>query len=50
MKIYCFDCKLAMYTKCFIKSHNGHKCSVVNEVTDDFHRQMTNDIDNVSAG
>ena len=26
LKIYCFDCKLAMCKMCNIKSHNGHKC------------------------
>jgi len=41
LKIYCFDCKLAICVLCYIKSHNGHKCSDVNEVRDEFHRQMT---------
>jgi len=36
MKICCFDC-----TMCFIKSHSGHECTDVNEVSHDFRKQMT---------
>jgi len=50
LKIYCFDCKLAMCTMCYMTSHNGHKWSDVNEVKDDFSKQMASDIDSVSAG
>jgi len=50
LKIYCFDCKLAICLLCYIKSHNGHKCSDVNEVKDDFSKQMASDVDSVSAG
>ena len=47
LKIYCFECKLAICMMCYIKSHNGHKCSDVNEVRDDFSKQMASDSDNV---
>jgi len=50
LKIYCFDCKLAICIMCYNKSHNGHKCSDVNEVVSDFRKQMTSDVDNVAAG
>jgi len=50
LKIYCFDCKLAICIMCYIKSHNGHKCSDVNEVLDEFRKQMTVDVDNIAAG
>jgi len=50
LKIYCFDCKLAICMLCYIKSHNGHKCSDVNEVRDDFSKQMASDVDSVSIG
>jgi len=50
LKIYCFDCKLAICMMCYIKSHNGHKCSDVNEVMDDFRKQMASDVDYVAAG
>ena len=33
-----------------VAGHNGHKCSDVNEVRDDFCRQKRSDIDSVSAG
>ena len=49
LRIYCLDCKLAICMLCYIKSHNGHKCSDVNEVKDDLSKQMTSDIDSVSA-
>ena len=50
LKIYCLDCKSAICMMCYIKSHNGHKCSDVNEVTEEFRKQMTNDVDNLAAG
>ena len=50
LKLYCFDCKAAMCMMCYIKSHNGHKCSDVNEVVDEFRKQMASDVDNVADG
>ena len=50
LKIYCFDCKLAICMMCYIRSHNGHKCSDVSEVKDDFSKQMASDTDSVSTG
>ena len=50
LKIYCLDCKSAICMMCYIKSHNGHKCSEVSEVAEEFRKQMTNDVDNIAAG
>jgi len=50
LKIYCFDCKSAICMMCYIMSHNGHTCSDVNEVAEDFRRQMKSDADNMVAG
>jgi len=33
-----------------LESHNGHICSDVNEVEDEFRKHMTNDFGNISAG
>jgi len=37
-------------TVCFIKSHNGHKCSAIGEVVGDFRKKMTGDVDDIAAG
>ena len=51
LKIYCFDCKLAICMLCcYTKSHNGHKCSDINEVVVEFREQMAGDVDNIVAG
>ena len=50
LKIYCFDCKLAICMMCYIELHSAHKCSDVNKVDDDFRKQMTSDVDNVVVG
>jgi len=50
LKIYCLDCKSAVCMMCYIKSHNGNKWSDVNEVAEEFRKQMTNDVDNVAVG
>ena len=50
LKIYCFDCKLAICMMCFIKSHNGHNWSDINEVVGEFREQMKSDVDKIAAG
>jgi len=50
IEIYCFDCKLAICMMCYIELHNAHKCSDINKVDDDFRKQMTSDVVNVTAG
>jgi len=50
LKIYCIDCRLVICMMCFIRSHTSHECSDVNEVADDFRRQMTYDAENIAVG
>jgi len=50
VKIYCFECKVAICVICYIVLHNNHKCSEINKVDDDFRKQMTSDVDSVEAG
>jgi len=50
LKIYCFECKMAVCMVCYIVLHNNHKCSEINKVDDDFRKQMTSDVDKVAAG
>ena len=50
IEIYCVECKMAICMMCYIMCHNGHKCSDVNEVTDEFRKQMTGDVNNIEAG
>jgi len=47
LKIYCFSCKVAICTMCYFKSHNGHKCSDVNEVENEFRKRMKTDGDSM---
>jgi len=50
LKIYCFQCKLAICVLCYIELHNNHKCSDINKVEDDFQKQMAVDVDSIAAG
>ena len=50
LKIYCFDCKMAICMMCYIELHNTHKCSHIKKVGDDFRKQMSSDVDNIAAG
>jgi len=50
LKIYCIDCKAAICMMCYIKSHNGHRCSEVKEVVDDFRKQMAIDVQSIATG
>ena len=43
LKIYCFDCKIAVCMMCYIKGHNSHKCSDVKEVAGDLVTHMSAD-------
>jgi len=48
LKIYCFDCKVAVCTMCYIKSHNSHKCSDIKEVAEDLGKQMSSNAANLA--
>ena len=50
IEIYCMECKVAICIVCYIELHNSHKYSDVNNVKDDFRKQMTGDIDHVATG
>jgi len=50
LKIYCNDCHVVICIMCYIKDHNAHKCSDINEVVDELQRELTNDTDNVIIG
>jgi len=50
LKLYCFDCTSAICIMCYIKSHNGHKCSDLNEVVDEFRKQMSSAVDYIATG
>ena len=50
LKIYCNDCEVVICMMCYIKDHNAHKCSDINEVVDELQRQLTTDADNVTTG
>jgi len=50
LKIYCNDCKLVICMMCYIKDHNTHKCSDINEVADKLQMQLMNDADSVTIG
>ena len=47
LELYCFDCMTGICMMCFVKSHKSHECSDINEVADEFRRQMTGDITNM---
>jgi len=48
LKIYCHDCSLVICMMCRVTDHNSHKCSDVQELDDEFRRQMTTDVSGVA--
>jgi len=50
IEIYCFECKSAICIMCYVELHNGHQCSDVNKVGDDFRKQMGGDVEQVTTG
>jgi hypothetical protein len=48
LKLYCFDCNEVICMVCFATSHQSHKCSEIDAVSEDFRSQMTGDIQNMS--
>jgi len=49
LEVYCFDCKLAVCTMCYIKSHNSHKYSGIDKVAEDLSKQMSANAENLTA-
>jgi len=50
LKIYCNECRLAICMMCYIKDHNSHKCSDIQELVDEFRKQMATDVSGVVSG
>jgi tripartite motif-containing protein 56 len=48
LELYCFQCNEVMCMVCFATSHQSHKCSEVDKVSEDFRSQLTCDIQNMS--
>jgi len=49
LEIYCFDCRVAVCMMCYIKSHNSHKCSDIQEVAEDLSKDMSVNAENLMA-
>jgi hypothetical protein len=49
IRFYCFQCKSTICMACYVESHHSHECSDVNKVVDEFRKQMTVDIQNLTA-
>jgi len=49
LKLFCVECRVAMCVICYVKLHNAHKCSDVNEVADEFRQQMRADIASLAS-
>ena len=50
LKMYCNDCEVVICMMCYIKNHNAHRCSDINEVVDELRKQLTTDAANVTTG
>jgi len=45
IKLYCFECKLAVCMMCFVEEHSSHKCSDIKKVADEvLTKQLHGDI------
>jgi len=44
IKLYCFQCKLAVCMMCFVEEHSSHKCSDIKKVADELMKQLDGDI------
>jgi vacuolar-type H+-ATPase subunit I/STV1 len=44
LKIYCFDCKLAVCMMCFVKGHKSHECGDVKEVAEEMSSHLLDDV------
>ena len=46
--VYCMKCELAICMMCFVKSHQTHDCSDIEEVSIDRRKQVKSDTDKIS--
>jgi B-box zinc finger len=44
VKIYCYDCETAVCMMCYVKDHNLHKCSDVEEAAEEFRAALMKDV------
>jgi archaellum component FlaC len=47
-ELYCFDCNVAMCFMCFAEEHRTHQFRHLNEVVDEFRKQMMNDAERMN--
>jgi len=50
LEIYCNECRLVICMMCYIKDHNSHKCSDMQEPIHEFRKQMATDVSGVASG
>jgi len=50
LEIYCNECRLVICMMCYIKDHNSHNCSDIQELVDEFRKQMATDVSGVASG
>jgi RING-type zinc-finger/B-box zinc finger len=50
LTIFCNGCKMAVCLICQTTSHKKHDCSDIDDVIGNFRKQMTNDVDSLTAG
>ena len=50
IEIYCNECRLVICMMCYIKDHSSHKCSDIQELVDEFRKQMATDVSGVASG
>jgi len=48
IKVFCQECKVAICMMCYITSHNTHRCSHVEEVSDNLRSLVVTDMDKVT--
>jgi len=49
LEIYCNECRLVICMLCYIKDHSSHKCSDIQELVDEFRKQMATDVSGVAS-
>jgi len=50
LRIYCNDCQVVICMMCYVKDHNGHKCSDIKEVVDESQKELKKNADNATIG
>jgi len=50
LEIYCNECRLVICMMCHAVNHSSHKCSNIQELVDEFRKQMAIDVSGVASG